>query len=373
MRSVRRASIVAALAVSALCAAAAPAGATLTGFGSNGLSYNVGANDLAKKQTAYQRLTGAGMNTIRVELSWALIQPVSSSKYDWSSVDGAFAAMPAGVKAIALFNNSPAWARDSSQKAVCGTASTMSCRMPPAESKLSSWQSFVKTALARYGSKVAAVEAWNEPNLASFWRPKVDAARWARLVSATATAARAAKPGVTVISGGLVGGLNDDPTHDVGPMDFMQAAFAAVPKLATSIDQYGLHPYSRDACGAFGADSWAVQRDFLTDACASAGWDVDRMRWVVKTYDPGAPIAITEYGFHTGGAYAIDAAEQGDWLVRAYDWFDAQADIGYLIFHTLFDTVWAPSADEATYGMVDAANNPKPAWTAFHEKLASGT
>jgi hypothetical protein len=374
MRSNRRSWGIAALCVGWVLAlgTGAPAHAELSSFGSNGLTYNVGSTDLAKKQTAYTRLTGAGMNVVRVEFPWPLIQATSTTRYDWSSVDAYFAAMPVGVRAIALFMNAPTWARDTNQKTVCGSTSPMLCRMPPAESRLRDWQRFVQAALARYGSKIVAVEAWNEPNLVSFWRPRIDPARWARLMDATATAARGAMPGVTVISGGLVGGQGSDPTSDIGPIAFMQAAFAAVPRLAADIDEYGLHPYSRDDCGTAGAESWALQRDFTTDVCASAGWDVERMRWVVRNYDPGAPLAITEFGFSTGGPYGVDDATQSEWLTSAYDWFSAQPDVSRLVFHTLFDTSWALSADEAGYGLVDAANRPKAAWTAFHDRFAAG-
>jgi hypothetical protein len=350
----------------------AAAHAALSGFGSNGLTYDAATTAAAADRVAYERLTGAGMDLVRVDFAWPRIQPASARAYDWSSVDAMFAAMPAGVRAIALFNNAPAWARDATQaEAACGAAPAMVCRMPPAESRLGDWQAFVAAALARYGSRIGAVEAWNEPNLVYFWRPAVDAARWARLVEATAAAARAARPGVTVISGGLVGGSNDDPAHDVGPVGFLEQAFTAEPGLADAIDQYGLHPYSRDECGAFGAGSWAAQRDFTTDACASAGWDMERMRWVLRRHDPGAPVAVTEFGYHTDGAFAVDRVTQADWLVRAHDWFDAQPDVSLLIIHTLFDTSWETSPVERSYGLVDAAYIPKPAWAALHARLVA--
>jgi hypothetical protein len=342
---------------------AAPAHAALTYFGSNGLTNDVGATMLAKSQLGFDRLTGAGMNAIRLDLSWPMIQPTGPSTYDWSDPDITLAGIPANVKVIALFDNSPTWARDAAQ-------STCGCHAPPSASRLADWQAFVKAALARYGSKIVAVEAWNEPNLAPYWGPTVDPARWGRLVHATATAARSVRPGIPIISGGIVGGTENNAAHSIGPIPFFQAAFAAVPGLASDIDAYGLHPYSRDECGSFGANSWAVQRDFTTDACASAGWDMQRLRYVISKYDAGAKIAVTEFGFHTAGSYAIDEASQRDWLVHSYDWFNAQSDVSVLLFHTLFDTAWEPSLNEASFGLVDKYNQPKPAWTAFHAKLA---
>jgi hypothetical protein len=341
-------------------------------FGTNGMTYDTGTSQLAKAQSGFDRLTGAGMDLLRQPFSWAELEP-TQGHFDWRELDTIFQALPPGVNVMALMVDSPLWARDPEQnKAACGDGTAARCRMPPSPDHLDDWQRFVRAALERYGSRISAVELWNEPNLVNFWRPQVDPEAWAHVAQAAATVAREVVPDARIVSGGMVGGYDNNPSSSINPYTFIQRAYAAVPELKDLIDDFGMHPYSRDRCGTAGDESWRVQRS-VADPCSTVPVDMQTARWDIAAFDPDAKIAVTEFGYHTDGGYAVTEEQQRDWLLAGYDYFTAQADVNMLVFHTLFDSPQALSADEQSFGMVHSDNTPKPAWTAFHDRLAPGT
>jgi hypothetical protein len=66
---------------------------------------------------------------------------------------------------------------------------------------------FVKVVLQRYGSKlqgIVAVQAWNEPNLRTFWGGEAgEPARFAEVVNATSAAVRSERPNIGVLPGAM--------------------------------------------------------------------------------------------------------------------------------------------------------------------------
>jgi hypothetical protein len=81
---------------------------------------------------------------------------------------------------------------------------------------------------------VTRYEIWNEPNLAHFWRPRPDAAEYARLFVAAATSIREVDPQAEVIVGGL---------YASGAPGFVAELRAAGPDVLTLADGLALHPY----------------------------------------------------------------------------------------------------------------------------------
>jgi hypothetical protein len=304
----------------------------------------------------YDRLTGLGGNVLREDVGWNLIQP-SAGTWAWGYLDTEINAAPPGVEIILNLINSPRWARDPvADLATCVGQSEGKCRMPPALNKLEDWRKFVRETVKRYASRVVAVEVWNEPNLKSFWRPNGnEPARWAQLVQIAAEAVAEVDPSILVITGGL--GCGPASNSNVGMMQapYLDAAYAANPNLSACVDAIGIHPYA-------GQVAPTAPGNRFTDTLAE-------IRAVRDVRDPGTPLWATETGYYTQGAYPVTEARQRDWLLYKYDQLVAAPDVEAMILHALVDPVWASSTEERNYGVVYGSSEPKPAWTAFHDRL----
>jgi hypothetical protein len=130
---------------------------------------------------------------VRADLSWADVQPNSSTEYLWSGFDRVVAAANArGLNVLPVISYTPAWARDPG-------CNSFAC--PPANS--AAFAQFASLAAKRYSAMgVHAWEVWNEENIPIFW-PNPDAQRYATLLRATTTAIRKRDPGATVLMGGM--------------------------------------------------------------------------------------------------------------------------------------------------------------------------
>ena len=150
-------------------------------------------------------------HAIRVEIPWSTLEP-TRGQIDAHAL--AFTdhlveqASAAGIKVIALAMSTPCWASSA-------PASLLSkCRIGH-ESKAQAWPptnpgaygSFVAFLAARYGSKLAAIEVWNEPDQANerYLAGPNKAQHYAGILRAAYPAIKHVDPKMTVLGGSLVG------------------------------------------------------------------------------------------------------------------------------------------------------------------------
>jgi hypothetical protein len=356
MRMLRVVGLATAIALAALGLSSSAARADVEWLGVNtGQAMRTGT---ATPTQFYDRLTGMGGNVLREDVGWNVIEPTNDG-WAWGYLDAEINAAPPGVGVILMFLNSPNWARDPVENLLaCPAGNAGSCRMPPAVTKLHEWQEFVRETVTRYAGRVTAVEVWNEPNYKNFWRPNGnEPARWAGLVQVTAEALAEVDPTIPVISGGLGAALvGTDSLVGMNQGPYLDAAYASNPNLPTYIDGIGIHPYpsqmAPDAPGNRFAGTLA------------------EIRAVRDARDPGKALWATETGYFTAGNPAVTEAQQRDWLMQIYDELLAAPDVQTMIVHALFNPVWTNDAEEGSFGIVRETNEPKPAWTAFHDRLA---
>jgi hypothetical protein len=149
---------------------------------------------------------------VRTAVPWSVLEPTGPEPID----PGALAfvdrlvndAAAAGIRVIATAASTPCWASSAPAPllAACkaGTESDANAWPPrnPAD-----YAAYVAFLAARYGTRLAAIEVWNEPDqsneayLAGPNKARNDAA----LLRAAYPAIKAANPGVTVLGGSLVG------------------------------------------------------------------------------------------------------------------------------------------------------------------------
>jgi hypothetical protein len=217
---IRRLLVTIALGVAALvwlspapnAAASAPARAAAAPMGGLNISA-VGASlplSLADREIAWARSLHAKL--VRVEVGWSTLEPSGAGRLD----PGALAfldrivsdAAASGIGVIATVDSTPCWASSAPAallgKCVAGRAGKANAWPPsdPAE-----YASFVGYLAARYGTRLAAIEIWNEPDQANedYFAGPDKPRRYAALLRAAYPAIKQANASVPVLTGSLVG------------------------------------------------------------------------------------------------------------------------------------------------------------------------
>jgi hypothetical protein len=314
----------------------------------------------------YNRLQGMGGNLLRENIDWNATEP-NNDDYRWQKYDNVIHNAPPDVGVVLVIVDSPQWARDPAENLI-DCLNIAGCRLPPAPSMLDEWKEFVRTAVSRYhnpeqpgGRRLVGVEVWNEPNYKIFWRPNGnEPGRWATLVVKAAEAVAEVDPTIPIITGGL-GPARGDNDNLMGMMQgpFLNAAFNLNPDLANAVDAIGIHPYT----GQMAPDDPHPRNLYART--------FEEIPPVVLAHDPGTPLWVTETGLSTGGdpERAITEAEQAAWLMQIYDDLDLRSDVEAMVIHTLYDQPSQNSAHARHHGIVRIIDQPKLAWTAFHDRF----
>jgi hypothetical protein len=222
--------------------------------------------------------------------------------------------------------------------------------------------------------QVRRIEIWNEPNLPGFWSPQclrrggravlTSPRVYAALLAASYREVHAANPGAQVI-GGVTGPAGRTPTTcpedgrtAVGSLDFARRVADEGPP----IDAWSLHLYPIGSpLQAFFVPSWSTLPQVIRQ--------VDRL-------SPGAPIHVTETGYHTSynrfHRYFVSEAQQAAWVddtvtaaaryprVQVVTWFNFQDNPFWTGGLLRGDGTRKPSYDR--FAAQAAANPPPPGW-----------
>lgn len=219
-RRFRKALASAALAACAL-AVLAPGGASgrtvahtapsvpLGGVNILGLTYGVRPAE-ADQAIALARQLHA--RVVRTELSWSVLEPLAPNVVDPQALaftDRLVAdAAAAGITVIATIRSSPCWA-SSAPAALMSNCSprrlTAANAWPPTDP--AEYGRFTAYIARRYGTRLAAIEIWNEPDQSNelYFAGPNKPTRYAAVVRAAYPAIKQANAGVPVLAGSLVG------------------------------------------------------------------------------------------------------------------------------------------------------------------------
>jgi hypothetical protein len=146
----------------------------------------------AQRENVLGQLQQANIHSLRMDVSWAMLQPSNASSYDpWgvSFLDRVIAMINAhGMTVLITLWLTPAWANGNKGEHVAPTN-------PADYARVARW------AANRYVGKVGAWEVWNEPNSADFFVPP-DPVAYTKLLKAAYPAFKAGDPTTTVMFGG---------------------------------------------------------------------------------------------------------------------------------------------------------------------------
>lgn len=147
---------------------------------------------------------------VRVGMPWSLFEPTAQGKLAPRMVTAANRliedAAAAHIKVIALLDDTPCWASTApaSLLADCGDGNKAEA-WPPRDP--SDFGAFTGWLAKRYGSQLAAIEVWNEPDQANedYLDGPEKPRHYAELLKAAYPAIKRADPNVPVLAGSLVG------------------------------------------------------------------------------------------------------------------------------------------------------------------------
>ena len=353
------------LAAAALAALARPARADTPSGQLHGAMthsmWNASTKDVYDRE--FDMLHEAGANAIRVDLSWSSLETKGKGQYsEWfiEKTDSVIAdARARGLNVIANLWSTPCWAStapaDLSQGCVGSWWDRGVDRFAPRNPD--DYADAIEFVARRWGSQLAALEIWNEPNLPDqgFLRSPDPAADYAGLLKAAYPRVKAAAPDLPVLGGALA--FSDGP--------FLERLYDLGAK--GSFDGLSFHPYNewRDP-----DDAWKPEwrkYTFLT----GVPWMHDIM---AKHGDGEKGIWLTEFGFSTcgdGDRWCVSHAQQAEYVA---DSFRIARKWGYVkaaIVYNLRNKGTDPADREDQFGILNRDFSPKPAWAAFKEAMAA--
>jgi hypothetical protein len=345
-RRSRQSALIVALAAAACLSASAPASARvpLRGVVLHSLWARFSDSD-ADRELDLAR--NAGATVVRVDVAWASLEVKGKGQIsDWylrridRFVNGANAR---GMKVVMTLWASPCWASSAPDdiKAGCGQDWNQgSVVYPP--SNPADFGDIAGWLTARYGSGLAAVELWNEPNLGidMFWKAGDKAGAYAALVRGAYPRAKATgNPSVPLVAGALV-------RPDTA---FLKALYAD--GIKGYYDGISIHPY--------GVELSATKLNGFRSVQRGAG--------------DAAPLWITEFGAPTslGGGWHVTEAGQVTAIKHDVAVLDGLTYVRGATLYSLRDTSTDRYDFISNFGVLRYDFSPKPGYAALQAALRS--
>lgn len=300
-------------------------------------------------------IRAAGASWVRLDVDWSSIEMTRGTQ-NWSRIDRAVDAAGArNLKVLGIATYAPHWAQDASMPAD-------NTHGRPADAEV--FATFAAQAAQHFNGRIGAWEIWNEPNLSSFFAPKVDPAFYTEMLRASYKAVRAAVPDAIVLNGGLAPAADSADGAFMSPLTFIRAMYANGGKDST--DALALHPYSYpELLSAQRADVWAphVWVRAVHDLMESNG-DNDKKIWFTEF---GAPSATVSWD---GRQVAIDEQKQGEIIADGLAAAHALPYVGMVFLYNARDSKTGSNDIEDNFGLLRSDFTQKPAYTAVQRQAA---
>jgi len=304
----------------------------------------VGPEPLREADRAIAQAHSLHAKVVRTEVPWSVMEPRGPSRIDPRAL--AFAdrlvsdAAADGIHVIMLVYSSPCWASSAPTALLrkCTTKGPSQANAWP-PSNPASYAAFVAYLAKRYGTRLAAIEIWNEPDQANqfYFAGPNKPQRYAAILRAAYPAIKQANPNVPVLAGSLVG------SNGV----FLRALYAA-----------GIKGYY---------DGLAVHFYNLTLASLRSIHEVQLANGDTK------PLWLDEFGWSS--CYPLQKTQQEQACVTTQtqatnlaDTFRALARTTYVAAEVVYKLQGFPKEE---FGVLTASGAHKPAFAALSKVLAS--
>jgi hypothetical protein len=241
---------------------------------------------------------------------------------------------------------------------------------------------FVAALASRYVGRIHAIQIWNEQNLAYENGGSVsteDAGRYVEILSVAYTRIKAVDPTILVITGAPASTAVNAPGVAISDERYYNAMFAYQDGVIRNyMDALGMHPggsanppesYPGDVASP--AQGWTEHPTFYFRR-------IEDIRTLMLEYGmEQTPVWITEFGWATPNStpgfefgHQVSLDLQAQYIERAmrlvserYPWVDAMF-VWNLNFAALKARDGDPMHEQASFSILDASNNPRPAFWA---------
>jgi hypothetical protein len=315
-----------------------------------------------------ERMGQAKVGTLRTGIDWASTDPTPGDDYRFGSFDAQVReAAKQGIAVLPFVAGTPGWVADlersdcNAQENLCGTFA------PHTQAGLDAWKTFLSDLVRRYGPNgvfwqmnpglpqmpIRAWQLWNEQNSPSFYEPKPNVKRYAKLVKAGHDGISSVDPGAEVILGGMFGTPLGGRKPGIAAWDFL-AKLYHVQGIKRYFDGVAIHPYAAKL--------------------SKVSLQVDKMRDSMKSgHDTKTDIWITELGWASSGPanpLVRGAKGQAERLTEAFDYFLSKRrafHIQTVIWYSWQDLKRNSGPCEwcAGSGLLTQGRSTKPAFDAF--------
>lgn len=332
--------LTAALAVVLMTVAASVQAASLPG---PTIPSNVGVNiHFTRGNTqSLDLMAAAGIRVVRMDFVWSTTE-TSKGSYDWSAYDELLGNLEArGLQPYFILDFSNALYEQTRVNWVGAYPSGTYVSAPQHPASVAAFTAWAKAAAAHFAGHNIIWEIWNEPNLATFWKPGPDAAKYGALALGTCSAIRSADSSAVVIG----------PASSAFPWDFLTTVFSS--GLLNCFDAVSVHPYRSTAAAA-------------PETAAS---DYTQLVALIAKYAPSSrsspiPIISGEWGYYTASSSGVTTAVQADYVVRQ-QLFNLLNGVNLSIWYDWMNDGSDASNAEHNFGLVNTDLSPKPSYTAL--------
>lgn len=278
----------------------------------------------------FQRLRAGGVDSVRIPISWAATQPLSSAEANFTAPDQLVAgAAAAGLNVLPFVYDAPAWAVP--QAHVPGSGARAPKTVPvKTGAERGAWSNFLKLVVARYGpagsfwaanrslpeTPIRTWQIWNEENF-KYFVVRPSPTDYGKLVNVSYAAIKSVDPGAKLILGGLFARPGEakrkkKPPEAYFATDFLEQMYRSTPGIKGKFTGVALHPYT-------------AKYQLLTP-------EIEEVRTVLKEqHDPNKKLWITEIGWSSEppdpahDAFAKGPAGQATQLKGAFKLFKSKA------------------------------------------------
>jgi hypothetical protein len=243
-----------------------------------------------------EHMGDARVGTLRMGFDWSFINPTQGGIYNFSLYDALVkSAAENDITVLPYVVGTPGWVADR-ENARCDVAENLCGTFAPhTPFGLQAFQTFMSDLVRRYGPSgtfwqenpgvpqkpLRAWQIWNEQNSPTFYEPKPNVRRYAKMLKAGHDGIEAVDPGAEV----LVGGMFGTPLHGRKPAitswDFLKKLYD-IKGSKKYFDGVSIHPYA----GQF--KKVKLQIDLMRDEMKAA-------------HDTRTDIWITEVGWASSG------------------------------------------------------------------------
>ncbi len=336
-------------------------------------------------QEQFNTLKQGGVKEMRVALIWGAVQPTRGGTPNWGEFDATVErAAKSGIELLPFIVGTPTWAVPSVK--VPGAPGALApARLPVAGTAGKAWSTFLKAAVARYGTNgsfwsenptlpakpIKAWQIWNEPNF-KYFVAHPNPAEYGKLVKASSAAIKSVDPTAQVVLGGLFAKpagarylKGRKVIHATSPnyfgSYFLEQMYKTNPGIKSRFQGVALHPYV------------ARYRQLPPE--------IEELRGVMtRSGDAAKGLWITELGWSSeppqgpSNVFAVGASGQARELKGAFSLMKADAAKFRLRHVYWFSVDDAPETCNFCNGsgLFRKGFVPKKSWTEF-TKFTGGT